>query len=248
MKGIGKRIPPLFVRALLDPDLSAMECRVLLYLDWRQGLNDSAWPTQATIAADLHLTPDGVRKIIRRLMAKGWVQVTRPTHTAPGKGLPVALSADRQGRQGLKYQVAQPENHPDSRVCRQAGRVCRQAGRVCRQAGRVCRQAGHVCRQAGRVCRQAGRVCRQAGHVCRQAGRVCRQAGHVCRQAGRKRLAELLACLPLWITAADLDRLCHEAQCPEFWQRLRRKHAAAEAEPAAAKRRWQNPAGEEVPS
>jgi hypothetical protein len=51
------------------------------------------------IAADLGLTAEGVRKIISRLVKKGWLVVERPDHTAPGRG--------------LQYHVTRPDNHPN---------------------------------------------------------------------------------------------------------------------------------------
>ncbi len=86
---------PLWVEALLDTRLSAVECRVLMYLLWRQGDNGSSWPSQVRISAALGLTTDGVRKIIGRLAEKRWVHIMRPLHTARGSG--------------LQYQTTKPE-------------------------------------------------------------------------------------------------------------------------------------------
>lgn len=66
---------PLWVRALLSPEMSAVEYRVWSYLAWRQGANGSAWPSQPTIAGALGLTVQGVRGITRRLARKGWLRV-----------------------------------------------------------------------------------------------------------------------------------------------------------------------------
>jgi len=69
---------PVWVKALLDKDLSAIEYRVWCYLSWRQGGKGSSWPAQDTIAADLGLTAEGVRKITRRLERKGWLRIDQP--------------------------------------------------------------------------------------------------------------------------------------------------------------------------
>jgi len=74
---------PAWVSALLSKDLSPVERIVLAYLAWRQGSNGSSWPSQATIAADLGLSCEGVRKITQRLEAKGCLSVT---WTGPGRG------------------------------------------------------------------------------------------------------------------------------------------------------------------
>lgn len=69
---------PAWALALLDTDLTAIERVVLAYLAWRQGGHGEAWPSQRTIAEDLGLTEDGVRKIVRRLEASGRLVVKRP--------------------------------------------------------------------------------------------------------------------------------------------------------------------------
>jgi len=96
--GRSQRDQPLWVVALLAKDLSATEFRVWMLLYRYQGGNGSAWPSQETIAEDLGLTPEGVRKIVLRLQRKGWLKVVRPTHTTHGKG--------------LEYQVVAPEVTP----------------------------------------------------------------------------------------------------------------------------------------
>jgi len=75
---------PLWVKALLDTSLSPVECRVLMYLVWRQGGNGSAWPSQETIATELALRPDSIRKIVKRLERAGWLAVEWPN--GPGRG------------------------------------------------------------------------------------------------------------------------------------------------------------------
>jgi predicted transcriptional regulator len=67
---------PLWVLALLDKDLSAVECRMLLYLLWRQGSNGSAWPGLRRIADDLDISESTVRRAINELRAKGWLHPT----------------------------------------------------------------------------------------------------------------------------------------------------------------------------
>lgn len=71
------------------------------------------------IASDLGLTPDGVRKITRRLQCKGRLQIIRPAHTAPGKHLEyrVILPPITQTDIGVNTQTdggVNGENHPDS--------------------------------------------------------------------------------------------------------------------------------------
>jgi hypothetical protein len=78
---------PIWVDALLDASLTAIEFRVWLYLYWRQGSHNGAWPRRETIATDLQLSLEGLRKIVKRLAARGCVEVARPEHTAPGAGL-----------------------------------------------------------------------------------------------------------------------------------------------------------------
>ena len=75
---------PIWVKALLSRELTATEYRLWSYLYWRQGDNDCAWPAQATIATDLGLTGEGVRKITKRLEQAGWLVVTCPN--GPGRG------------------------------------------------------------------------------------------------------------------------------------------------------------------
>ena len=91
---------PIWVLAMLDKSLSAVEYRVLSYIFWRQGKNRSAYPSQAIIALELGLTAEGVRKIIGRLAESGWLTVERPAHTAPNRR--------------LQYHVTGPTNHPNS--------------------------------------------------------------------------------------------------------------------------------------
>lgn len=90
---------PIWVNALLDRSLSAVEFRTWTLIYRYQGGNESAWPSQKKLADDLGLTEDGIRKITHRLAAKGWLRIIHPDHTAPG--------------QRVQYKVASPENHPD---------------------------------------------------------------------------------------------------------------------------------------
>ena len=76
---------PLIVHVILDVELSPTERLLLAYLAWRQGANGEAWPSQRTIAKDLGLTCDGVRKIVRRLEAKGKLCVNRPQGGGRGR-------------------------------------------------------------------------------------------------------------------------------------------------------------------
>ncbi|MDI9433670.1 MAG: helix-turn-helix domain-containing protein [Planctomycetota bacterium] len=72
---MGESSRPIWVEALLSPEMSAVEYRVWSYLSWRQGGNGSAWPSQQTIARALGLSVQGVRGITRRLARKGWLAV-----------------------------------------------------------------------------------------------------------------------------------------------------------------------------
>lgn len=74
---------PLWVVALLDTTLSAVEYRVWSYIHWRQGGNGHAYPSQPMIARDMGLTEEGVRKITKRLEVAGWLTVT---WSGPGRG------------------------------------------------------------------------------------------------------------------------------------------------------------------
>jgi len=78
---------PAWVAALLSKDLTPLEFRVWLLLYRYQGSNVCAWPSQQSIAADLGLTAESVRRIVKRLDTKGWIKVARPRHTAPGRGV-----------------------------------------------------------------------------------------------------------------------------------------------------------------
>ena len=91
---------PIWVKALLSSELSAVEYRLWSYLYWRQGDNGYAWPSQATIAMDLGLTGEGVRKITKRLEQAGWLIVTCPN--GPGRG----------SKHCKKYEVTCPQKPP----------------------------------------------------------------------------------------------------------------------------------------
>jgi len=64
------------IPVLLDKDLTVNERLVYLYLLWRQGNNDSAWPAAARIAEDLGLAVNTVKKAISHLRAKGHIVIT----------------------------------------------------------------------------------------------------------------------------------------------------------------------------
>lgn len=93
---------PTWVAALLDKSLSPIEFRVLVLLMRYQGRHDSAWPSQETLAADLGMSVEGVRRIIKRLVAKGWVGIIRPAHTCPGRN--------------NEYVIHPPANHPPGQL------------------------------------------------------------------------------------------------------------------------------------
>jgi len=83
---------PDWVRALLCRELTATEYRVWSYLSWRQGGNGHAWPSLATIAADLGLTIQGARTITRRLAAKGWLRIHAAGAVGRGHSIRYGLS------------------------------------------------------------------------------------------------------------------------------------------------------------
>lgn len=72
---------PVWVDALLG--LRGEEFRLWSYLYWRQGNNDRSWPDQATIAIELRLSVEAIRKITKRLASAGWLVVT---WSGPGQG------------------------------------------------------------------------------------------------------------------------------------------------------------------
>lgn len=74
---------PIWVDALLSHDITPAEYRMWTYLYWRQGDNGCAWPSQESIAADLGLSTEAVRKITKRLAASGWLTIRWP---GPGQG------------------------------------------------------------------------------------------------------------------------------------------------------------------
>ncbi len=119
---------PLWVSALLDKSLSAVECRVLMLLCWRQGRNGTARPKQEGVASDLGLTCEGVRGIIGRLAIKGWVTVIRPARPGPGsrveyqvhrpQNTPTTIGVNTPtaiGAQGAEYPNGQPDNTPTAK-------------------------------------------------------------------------------------------------------------------------------------
>jgi len=97
-----KNTPPLWVLALHATEMSAVEFRVWMYLWWRQGKNNSGWPSQAMIAADLGLTVESVRRITKRLRVTGWLLVE--WSKGPGRG--------KEHRK--QYTVTQPPKTPTS--------------------------------------------------------------------------------------------------------------------------------------
>jgi hypothetical protein len=134
---------PAWVSALLDTDLSFAERTVAAYLAWRQGRNGSAWPSQRTIAGDLGLTCDGVRKITQRLEAKGRLVAT---WSGPGRGrnhykqykitdpkktqtaVPVLETGNPDSR--LAFDEISEQENPDSRPKKTQTAVPRHIGRT----------------------------------------------------------------------------------------------------------------------
>ncbi|TKJ37509.1 MAG: hypothetical protein CEE38_08420 [Planctomycetes bacterium B3_Pla] len=87
---------PIWVKALLDNELTHADHRVFSYLLWRQGKNGSAWPSQETIAADLNLTDRSVRRSTKKLEEKGYIYVTRKE--SQGRGQCLAYSIPKGGQ------------------------------------------------------------------------------------------------------------------------------------------------------
>lgn len=87
---------PLWVQALLDTSLSAVEYRVLSYLLWRQGGNGHAWPSQQRIATDLHISERYVRDVTDRLRDQGWIEIINPKKRGRGHGLRYAVKVQRR--------------------------------------------------------------------------------------------------------------------------------------------------------
>ena len=70
--------------------------RLLVYLDWRQGNDECSWPAVATIARDLSIHPDTVRRRLRQLEASGYL-----------------ITRHRGGRSSQYFLVADPDNASD---------------------------------------------------------------------------------------------------------------------------------------
>ncbi|MBP7051603.1 MAG: helix-turn-helix domain-containing protein [Phycisphaerae bacterium] len=75
---------PLWVAALLSKDLTPVEFRLWMLLQRYQARNDSAWPSQETLAANMGLTVEAIRHISKRLEAAGWL--TMVWGGGPGRG------------------------------------------------------------------------------------------------------------------------------------------------------------------
>jgi len=69
---------PVWVRALLDKELSQAAYRVFAYLYWRQGSNGQSWPNQNMIASDLGLSRRAVQIIPKKLEKLGYIKIIRP--------------------------------------------------------------------------------------------------------------------------------------------------------------------------
>ncbi len=80
--------PPNFVLApkelLLDPNLTALDIRINLYLKWRQGRNSESWPSLELIGKEVGVSEDTVRRSIERQEKRGWLKVVRPSKQGRG--------------------------------------------------------------------------------------------------------------------------------------------------------------------
>jgi hypothetical protein len=63
---------------LLNKELNSSAKIVWLYLKWRQGENDSAWPSLETIAADLGITEKTTRRAIKELLKLDKISIQKP--------------------------------------------------------------------------------------------------------------------------------------------------------------------------
>ena len=76
--------------AACDPNISNGAHRLLIYLDWRQGNDDSCWPSVARMARDLGAHPDTIRRRLRELEQAGYLLTTQRT----GRSSEYSLVAD----------------------------------------------------------------------------------------------------------------------------------------------------------
>jgi len=85
----------------LDKNVTPTEYRVLSYLAWRQGDNGSAWPSQKTIATDLHVSRRHIQTTIKRLEQSGYVVIVKPEKQGRGYHLRYAIGNNTKGRSEL---------------------------------------------------------------------------------------------------------------------------------------------------
>jgi len=86
---------------MLDKEVTPAEYRVLSYLAWRQGQNGQAWPSQETIATDLHVSRRHIQTTIKRLGQSGYLIVVKPEKQGRGHHLRYALGNSTKGRTEL---------------------------------------------------------------------------------------------------------------------------------------------------
>lgn len=90
---------PLWTQALLA--LPATDFQVWSYLRWRQGRNRTAYPAQETMARELGMTENGVRKITRRLADKDWLVIIPPAKRGKGHHLHYVTKHPTEGYTGV---------------------------------------------------------------------------------------------------------------------------------------------------
>jgi hypothetical protein len=79
--------------AICDPRLSAPAFRLLAYLAWRQGSDNTCWPSISRMAADLHASNDTIRRHLRELEDLGYLHTTQRV----GRSSVYSLTANPDG-------------------------------------------------------------------------------------------------------------------------------------------------------
>lgn len=111
--------------------LSAVDKLVLLYITWRQGGHDTAWPSLRRIALDLAITKGVVVRSITRLVAAGLLQ---KVGGLPGRGhvnrYSIATEKGRAGAPFIAKKKVAPEHVKRSRPDTAKGRAARPPSEV----------------------------------------------------------------------------------------------------------------------
>jgi len=128
---------PLYVKTpavlLRDTSLKLSERVVYLYLSWRQGSNGECWPSRDTIAAELGISIPTVKRAIRTLESRGFIDIRRPNHQGRGvlnhysvKGVKEYPFPDTKG--GQKHTLKGVKNIPVTRTMELNGFSTREKG------------------------------------------------------------------------------------------------------------------------